>query len=106
MRAPLAFRPRNVSWALKDAPEERGTAAAAPRAGADSAERPRRAAQLRNVAKFFAHLLATDAVSWEVLAAIRLTEDDTTSSSRIFIKILFQARAARARRARAPGRPP
>jgi len=48
------------------------------------------------VAKFFAHLLATDAVSWEVLAAIRLTEDDTTSSSRIFIKILFQARRASA----------
>ncbi len=46
------------------------------------------------MAKFFAHLLATDAISWEVLAAIRLTEDDTTSSSRIFIKILFQVRSA------------
>ena len=44
------------------------------------------------MAKFFSHQLATDAISWEVLAAIRLTEDDTTSSSRIFIKILFQAR--------------
>lgn len=36
------------------------------------------------------HLLTTDAISWSVLANIRLTEDDTTSSSRIFIKILFQ----------------
>lgn len=46
--------------------------------------------KLRNVARFFAHLLATDAISWGVLTNIRLTEDDTTSSSRIFIKVLFQ----------------
>ncbi|KAK9063935.1 hypothetical protein SSX86_017807 [Deinandra increscens subsp. villosa] len=46
--------------------------------------------RLRNVAKFFAHLLGTDALPWHVLAYIRLTEDDTTSSARIFIKILFQ----------------
>lgn len=48
--------------------------------------------KLRNVAKFFAHLLATDAVSWGVLSNIVLTEDATTSSARIFIKILFQVR--------------
>ncbi|KAI3917764.1 hypothetical protein MKW98_021526 [Papaver atlanticum] len=35
--------------------------------------------KLRNIAKLFAHLLGTDAL-----------EEDTTSSSRIFIKILFQ----------------
>ncbi|KAI0222793.1 Pre-mRNA-splicing factor CWC22-like protein [Lamellibrachia satsuma] len=46
--------------------------------------------KLRNVAKFFSHLLYTDAILWEVLRIIRLNEDDTTSSSRIFIKILFQ----------------
>ncbi|KAM4118031.1 hypothetical protein ACB094_02G170000 [Castanea mollissima] len=46
--------------------------------------------KLRNVAKFFAHLLSIDALPWHVLAYIRLTEEDTTSSSRIFIKILFQ----------------
>ncbi|KAF3777905.1 Pre-mRNA-splicing factor CWC22-like protein [Nymphaea thermarum] len=46
--------------------------------------------KLRNVAKFFAHLLGTFALPWHVLAYIRLTEEDTTSSSRIFIKILFQ----------------
>ncbi|XP_015070595.1 pre-mRNA-splicing factor CWC22 homolog [Solanum pennellii] len=46
--------------------------------------------KLRNVAKFFAHLLGTDALPWHVLAYLRLTEEDTTSSSRIFIKILFQ----------------
>ncbi|KAJ9599114.1 hypothetical protein L9F63_010382, partial [Diploptera punctata] len=46
--------------------------------------------KLRNVAKIFAHLLFTDAISWEVLSHIHLNEEETTSSSRIFIKILFQ----------------
>ena len=46
--------------------------------------------KLRNVAKFFAHLLSTDAISWTCLAYLQLTEEATTSSSRIFIKILFQ----------------
>lgn len=45
---------------------------------------------LRNVAKFFAHLLSSDALPWHVLACVRLTEEDTTSSSRIFLKFLFQ----------------
>jgi hypothetical protein len=31
-----------------------------------------------------------DAISWGVLGVMRLTEEDTTSSSRIFIKYLFQ----------------
>lgn len=46
--------------------------------------------QLRNVAKFFGHLLSCDALAWNSLSVIRLTEEDTTSSSRIFIKILVQ----------------
>ncbi|MCL7040673.1 hypothetical protein MKW94_004766 [Papaver nudicaule] len=46
--------------------------------------------KLRNVARFFAHLLGADALPLQVLAYVRLTEEDTTSSSRIFIKILFQ----------------
>ena len=46
--------------------------------------------KLRNVAKFFARLLGTFALPWHVLAYTRLTEEDTTSSSRIFIKILIQ----------------
>jgi pre-mRNA-splicing factor CWC22 len=46
--------------------------------------------KIRNLAKFFAHLLFTDAVSWTVFRVIRLTEETTTSSSRIFIKILLQ----------------
>ncbi|XP_053606485.1 pre-mRNA-splicing factor CWC22 homolog [Plodia interpunctella] len=46
--------------------------------------------RLRNVSKFFAHLLFTDSISWEVLDCVKLNEEDTTSSSRIYIKILFQ----------------
>ncbi|XP_072393402.1 pre-mRNA-splicing factor CWC22 homolog [Diabrotica undecimpunctata] len=46
--------------------------------------------RLRNVSKFFAHLLFTDAIGWEVLEIMKLNEEDTNSSSRIFIKILFQ----------------
>lgn len=45
--------------------------------------------RLRNIAHYFGHLLTTDALGWHVLSCIKLTEDDTTSSSRIFIKILF-----------------
>lgn len=48
--------------------------------------------KLRNVAKLSAHLLASEAISWSILSSIRLTEEDTTSSARIFIKILFQVR--------------
>ncbi|KRX50521.1 Pre-mRNA-splicing factor CWC22 -like protein [Trichinella murrelli] len=46
--------------------------------------------KLRNTTKMFAHLLYTDAISWTVLSVIKLNEDDTTSSGRIFVKILFQ----------------
>lgn len=49
--------------------------------------------KLRNVAKLFGHLLHTDAMSWSVLSTIHLNEDETTSSSRIFIKILVQEMA-------------
>ncbi|CAK4028790.1 Pre-mRNA-splicing factor cwc22 [Lecanosticta acicola] len=46
--------------------------------------------RLRIIAQFFAHLLASDAIGWHVLHAIHLNEEDTTSSSRIFIKILIE----------------
>lgn len=45
--------------------------------------------KLRNGAKFFGHLLYTEAIDWSCLSIIRITEEDTTASSRIFIKILF-----------------
>ncbi|KAI7160095.1 Pre-mRNA-splicing factor [Hortaea werneckii] len=46
--------------------------------------------RLRIIAQFFGHLLSSDAINWEVLRAVNLNEDDTTSSSRIFIKILIE----------------
>lgn len=46
--------------------------------------------RLRNVSKFFSHLLHSDSIGWNALDCIKLNEDDTTSSSRVFIKILFQ----------------
>ncbi|KAJ5601166.1 hypothetical protein N7510_010700 [Penicillium lagena] len=46
--------------------------------------------RLRNIARFFGHLLSNDALGWHVLSVIHLNEEETTSSSRIFIKILFQ----------------
>ncbi|KAG6417365.1 hypothetical protein SASPL_119519 [Salvia splendens] len=46
--------------------------------------------KLRNVAKLFPHLLATDALQWRILDCIQLTEEETTSLSRIFLKILLQ----------------
>ncbi|RFU34801.1 hypothetical protein B7463_g1507, partial [Scytalidium lignicola] len=46
--------------------------------------------RLRNIARFFGHLLSSDAIGWHVLSIIHLNEEETTSSSRIFIKILFQ----------------
>merc|ERR1719229_2062111 len=46
--------------------------------------------KLRNIGKFFTHLLFTDAISWSILSQVRITEETTTSSSRIFIKVIFQ----------------
>lgn len=46
--------------------------------------------RLRIVAQLFGHLLATDAIGWEVMTVIHMNEEETTSSSRIFIKILFE----------------
>lgn len=46
--------------------------------------------RLRIIAQFFGHLLSSDAIGWHVFNVIRLNEEDTTSSSRIFIKILVE----------------
>lgn len=46
--------------------------------------------RLRNIARFFGHMLSSDAIGWHVLSIVHLNEEETTSSSRIFIKILFQ----------------
>lgn len=46
--------------------------------------------KLRNIAMLFGHMFGVDALGWHCLSVIRLNEEETTSSSRIFIKILFQ----------------
>lgn len=46
--------------------------------------------RLRNIARFFGHMLSNDGIGWHVLSIVHLNEEETTSSSRIFIKILFQ----------------
>jgi pre-mRNA-splicing factor CWC22 len=46
--------------------------------------------RLRNIGRFFGHLVATDSISWAALSCIKVTEEDTTSSSRIFLKIMMQ----------------
>ncbi|KAK7207030.1 hypothetical protein BZA70DRAFT_270236 [Myxozyma melibiosi] len=46
--------------------------------------------KIRNIAKLFAHVFASDGIRWKAFACIHLNEDETTASSRIFIKILFQ----------------
>ncbi|KAJ3874194.1 hypothetical protein F5051DRAFT_359097 [Lentinula edodes] len=45
--------------------------------------------RLRNIARFFGHLFASDSISWVGLECIKINEDDTTSSSRIFVKIMM-----------------
>ena len=46
--------------------------------------------KLRNIGRFFGHLLASDAISWAVLHVVHMNEEETTSSSRIFVKIFMQ----------------
>ena len=46
--------------------------------------------KLRNIGRFFGHLLASDGISWAVLNVIHMNEEETTSSSRIFVKIMIQ----------------
>jgi len=46
--------------------------------------------KLRNISKFFSHQLYSDAIGWEVFHVIKLNEDETNSSKRIFIMILFK----------------
>lgn len=46
--------------------------------------------RLRNIARLFGHVLGSDALPWTVLEVIHINEEETNSSSRIFVKILFQ----------------
>lgn len=45
--------------------------------------------KLRNVSRLLSHLLYTDSISWGVFDCVHLNEDETTSSSRVFLKNLL-----------------
>lgn len=45
--------------------------------------------KLINFAKFFAQLLYSDSISWTVFSTVQLTESETTYSSIIYLKIIF-----------------
>lgn len=45
--------------------------------------------KLRNVSRLLSHLLYTDSISWGVFECVRLNEEETTSSSRVFLKNLL-----------------
>ncbi|CDK28596.1 unnamed protein product [Kuraishia capsulata CBS 1993] len=45
---------------------------------------------LRNVSMFWGHMFASDTVGWEALACVKITDEDTTSAGRIFLKFMFE----------------
>lgn len=49
--------------------------------------------KIRNIACFYAELLAADALSWDVLQVVKLVAEETTASSRIFLGYLFKEMA-------------
>jgi pre-mRNA-splicing factor CWC22 len=46
--------------------------------------------KIRNMGSFYAFLLCADALPWSIFAIVHLTEEETTSSSRIFLSYLFK----------------
>ena len=46
--------------------------------------------KIRNIAKFYAHLLSTESIEWFCLSCLKLRENATSSAGRCFIKFLFQ----------------
>ncbi|TID26190.1 hypothetical protein CANINC_002817 [Pichia inconspicua] len=45
---------------------------------------------LRNLGSFWGHIFVSDKLGWECMSVVKLTENDTTSSGRIFLKFMFQ----------------
>ena len=45
--------------------------------------------QIRNISKLFSHLLYSNAINWKIFQCIKLNEEDTTSSGRIFFKCVI-----------------
>ncbi|SCU89323.1 LADA_0E14840g1_1 [Lachancea dasiensis] len=48
------------------------------------------AKQIRNMGKFWGHILASDYIGFEVFTHIHMNAEDTTSAGRVYLKFLFQ----------------
>lgn len=46
--------------------------------------------RLRIIGQFFGHLFTSNAIGWHSMSAIHINEQETTASSRIFVKVLFE----------------
>ena len=46
--------------------------------------------KIRNISKFYAHLLTTESIDWICLSCLKLRENATSSAGRCFIKFIFQ----------------
>lgn len=46
--------------------------------------------KIRNIAKFYAHLLTTESIDWSCMSCLKLRENATSSAGRCFISFLFQ----------------
>lgn len=46
--------------------------------------------KIRNIAKFYAHLLTTESIDWNCLKCLKLRENATSSPGRCFIAFVFQ----------------
>eukprot|EP00762_Andalucia_godoyi_P001433 ANDGO_00236.mRNA.1 Pre-mRNA-splicing factor CWC22 len=49
-----------------------------------------RTPQIRNIASLFSHLLTTKICTWACLSNVRISEDSTNPSKRIFLMVFFQ----------------
>ena len=46
--------------------------------------------RITNISSLYAYLLANDEISWAILQSLRLTEEETNSAQRVFIRILVE----------------
>lgn len=46
--------------------------------------------KIRNISKFYAHLLTTESIDWSCMSCLKLREEGMSSAGRCFIKFLFE----------------
>ena len=45
--------------------------------------------EIHNIANFYAHLLEEHSISWDILSILVISQDESDSNERIFIKELY-----------------